>query len=345
MRTCGHRFHFTPIWLAGLCLAACVAQPTASAPAEVTRLVEVTAPPRVIRIAYSSEADFGDLPSLMALDLLAAQGYAVLPINFAEVAIAVEALSQGDADIGMGNMNSYWTAMGQGAQVVTVMEQVANLWQIFASVDVQECANLDGSRFAVSSEATANARMADVYIAQNCPETERQIVLIQGSQNRAAALLAGEIDATTIELADAIELGLSAPGRFHTLSNFGQDLPGLKGSGVHVNRDFAAQHPEAVRDYLAAVLTIHRQVRQDHDLLIAEATRRLDIEADALPAITEAYFAINAWDVNGGLTEADVKFTLDFFTDIGDLDAGLTVSDVADLSYVTAALDESGRQE
>lgn len=331
------------IWLAGVCLAACTAGPTAP-PVEVTRIVEVTAPPRTLRIAFASEPDFGDLPSLMALSLLAEQGYAVLPTNFAAASIAVEALARGDDDVGLGGMRNYWAAVNQGAGLITVAEQVANIWLVYASPDVAECADLDGKRLAISGENSLSAAMTRVYIQEKCPGAEPQIVLIQGSSNRAAALLSGEVDATPVELADAIALEQEAPGQFHVLTNFGHDLPDLKVTGIQFNREFAAQHPEAVEDYLAAVLTVHRQIQQDHDLLAAEASKRLALDPDIVPDIAEAYFAINAWDANGGLTEADVQYTLKFFTESGDLEPGLTVSDVADLSYLDSALAKIGRQ-
>jgi NitT/TauT family transport system substrate-binding protein len=225
------------------------------------------------------------------------------------------------------------------------MEQVANLWQIYAVGDVQECADLHGRRFAVSNENAVNAKMTDVFIAADCPGTQPQIVIIQGSSNRAAALLAGEIDATPIELADAIQLAHDAPGQFHTLTNFGQELPRLTTSAVFVNREFAAANPQAVRDYIKALLTVHRQLAQDHELVSAEAGRRLGIDPEILPEVTEAYFDINAWDVNGGLAEADLEYTLEFFTATGDLQADLAVDEVADLSYLEAVLAEIGHEQ
>jgi NitT/TauT family transport system substrate-binding protein len=186
--------------------------------------------------------------------------------------------------------------------------------------------------------------MTNAYIAEQCPGTEPQIVLIQGSQNRAAALLAGEIDATPVELADAIQLAHEAPGQLHTLTNFRSDLPDLRTTGIHFNRDFAATHPEVVRDYLRALLTVHRQLNADHAVLAAEAARRLDLDPETLDAITEAYFEINAWDSNGGLTETNAQYTLRFFQSTGDLDAALTLANVADLSFLEAVLGEIGRE-
>lgn len=328
-------------WLAAASLlAACGPAAPATDAIEVT----ATVPAIELRVAFPTEADFGDLPALMALELLAGEGYVVRTTHYAEAEFAVAALASGEADVGHGANSTHWAAVGQGAQIVTVMEQAANGWQIYAVLDIQTCAGLDGRRFAISGEGSVSAAMSDVYIQENCPEIERQIVLIQGSSNRAAALLAGEIDATPLELADVVELSFRSPGQFHTLTSLAQDLPGLTTTGVHFNREFAEANPQAVQDYLRALLTVHRQINLDHEQIASEAARRLDFDPEILQAIVEAYFAINAWDPNGGLTQDAVDYTVAFFAESGELDPGLTAGDVADLSYLDEVLAEMGRQ-
>jgi ABC-type nitrate/sulfonate/bicarbonate transport system substrate-binding protein len=147
-----------------------------------------------------------------------------------------------------------------------------------------------------------------------------------------------------VELADAIQIELAAPGQYHLLTNFAKDVPKLKTTAVYVNGDFAAQHPEVVKDYIKAILTVHRQIKENPDLLIEEASKWLAIDPAVLPMIVEAYFAVNAWDVNGGLDEEAVQYSLDFFTGAGTLEPGLTVEKVADLSFLNAVLDEIGRK-
>ena len=113
---------------------------------------------------------------------------------------------------------------------------------------------------------------------------------------------------------------------------------------MYVNGDFAKEHPEVVRDYIKAVLTVHRQISENHALLVEEATKWLAIDPAALPLIAEAYFQLNAWDVNGGLDEEAIEYSINFFVEGGSLEAGLTVDNVADLSFLNAVLDEIGRK-
>ncbi|MFQ5855417.1 MAG: ABC transporter substrate-binding protein [Anaerolineae bacterium] len=325
-------------------LAACVAPTPEVREVEVIREVEVPVERPHIRVAYPSIVDMEDIPSVMAHQLLVEQGYAVTPTFYAQSELAVEALARGDADFGNGADRTFWAAISKGANIVTIMEQAANGWAIFAIPDIQTCEDLGGRRFAQHSEGAVSKAMSDAYILENCPGTEPEILIIPGSENRAAALLAGEIDASPVELADAVQIELQRPGEFHVLANFAVDVPKLKTTALYVNGDFAAEHPEAVKDYIRALLTVHRQIVKDPDSLIAEASKWLAIDPEVLPKVVEAQFAANSWDVNGGLDEDSIQFSIDFFTNAGRLDPGLTVDDVADLSYLNEVLDEIGRQ-
>jgi NitT/TauT family transport system substrate-binding protein len=211
--------------------------------------------------------------------------------------------------------------------------------------EIRTCADLDGRRLAQHSEASVSKAMSDAYIAETCPSTKPQVLIIPNSRNRAAALLAGEIDATPLKLADFMQLEREAPGRFHTLTNFSEDLPDLKIIGLYVNRKFAEEHPAAVKDLVRALLTVHRQIKEDPEILIEAEGRYIEsYSPDLLPQITQAHLDINSWDANGGMTEDGVEYSLQFFVNAGKLEPGLTVADVAELSFLEEVLEEMGRE-
>jgi ABC-type nitrate/sulfonate/bicarbonate transport system substrate-binding protein len=306
--------------------------------------VEEVTPNVEIRAAYTAGLDLTDVPSLMAFDLLAAQGYLVRTTSFAQSELAVEALARGDSDFGFGSSRTYWAAVGTGANIVSIMERSANDFLIVTIPEIQTCAHLDGRRFAQHSEGAVSKAMSDAYIQKNCPGIEPEILLIPEGENRAAALLVGEIDATPLKLADYLQVERRAPDQYRALANLAADLPSLKTGLVNVNRDFAVAHPEAVKDYIRALLTIHRQIKRAPDLLVAEAATRLAIDPEVLPQFVAAHCELDIWDVNGGLDEQSVEYSLEFFTTAGKLDAGLTADDVADLVYLNQVLDEIGRE-
>lgn len=303
---------------------------------------ELTGPLRV-RVVFTTVADFGDLPVLMAHEFLSQQGYAIQTTFFAQAEFAAAALARGDADVGIGSIRTHWAAIGKGAEIVTIAEQQANPWMLYAIPEVRTCSDLDGKRFAISGEGSTSASMSSAYVSKNCPGIQRHILLIQGSANRAAALLAGEVDATPLELADFIRLQRLAPGRFHALASYAAEFPKLKTTGIHVNTKFAANHPEFIRKYLYTVLNVERRIYLHHELLERAASKYLEIEPELIHEITAAYFSHNIWNVNGGLTKDDVDYSLRFLKATGDLNPELNESTVADLSFLNSVFTKIGR--
>lgn len=297
-----------------------------------------TAPPGRIRVAYSSTADMGDLPSLMAHGLLAEAGYEVRATFFARAQLAAEAVARGGAEVALGSTRTYWAAVARGADLVTVMEQMGNGWSLLAAPEITGCRGLHGKRLAISSEGSVSAALVLAYVRTRCPGTEPRIVIIPGSEHRAAALLAGRVDAAPVELADSTRLELRAPGRVRTLVDFARELPDLKTTGIHVNRAWARRHPRAVEDYIRSVLRVHRAIAADPRPLIEESQRRLRIE----PAVVRAHLRAGAWSGNGGLTIDEVASSLAFFAGAGALPPGLHADRVADLSYLGRVLAELG---
>ncbi len=296
-----------------------------------------------ISIAYPSIADFQDLPSLMALDRLTEAGYTIVPTFFAQPELAVEALASGQADFGFGSSRTFWAGIQQGGSFTTIMEQSSNGWSIVGLTEIVDCDDIDGRRLAFHSEGSVAKAMTDAFIRQNCPEITPEVLIIPGSENRAAAMLAGQIDVTPLEPADVVQLLQKAPDRFHVVVDFAASLPDLMTSGVYVNLDYAAEHPHAVEDLLTALLSTHRRLAADPNVLIGETTTRLGIDAASVPAILEAHLRIDSWDVNGGLTREAVEYSLEFYVQNGSLEPGLTADDVADLAYLTTVLQAMGR--
>jgi NitT/TauT family transport system substrate-binding protein len=297
-----------------------------------------------LRVAFPGIPDFGDVPSLMAFELLRQEGYTVVPTFYSSTDLAVAALAQKNADLGIGSTRTNWVAIGKGAKIKTIMGGAINGWAILAIPEVKTCADLANRTVAVSGETSFSKLLTDIYLRDYCPGTVPQFLTIGGSENRRAALLIGRIEASPVDLADYITIQTQAPGQFITLMKFSESYPKLKTSGVQVNLEFAGTHPEAIQDYTRAILTAHRAIQQNPQLLQDAAVKELNLGPDQTAAIAKAYLDLDAWDVNGGMTIESVQYTLDFYARLGDLPAGLDATSVADLSYLNSVLNKIGRK-
>ena len=82
--------------------------------------------PTIIRVGYSGEADFSDLPSLLAQTRLRAQGVQIESTFFSGTSVAVAEVSRGTIDIINGSIIGAWMAISRGAAVRTIMDHTAD---------------------------------------------------------------------------------------------------------------------------------------------------------------------------------------------------------------------------
>lgn len=297
-----------------------------------------------IKLAFSSSPGYTDLPMLLALERLGAQGYGTESVNFHASEIAIESVAKGDTPLGGGSSYPALQAMQKNADLKFIGERNANEWVILSTPDIKKCSDLEGKRLAVHSEAAVSTAMVRIWLKENCPQTKPNIIIISGSDNRANALLAGQIDATPLELANVIDVENKAPGKYGRLADFASGLPNLSTSSMYVNGSFLTKNRAAMVDYVAEQIKVHREAAQNPQILKDAIQKYIPELAKNADIIIKGYAAINGFDVNGGLTAQRVKYTIDFFVNADQLKPGLSTEGTSDLSILNDALARVGRQ-
>lgn len=292
---------------------------------------------RQIKVGYAGEADFIDLPSLIAHDRLRARGYTIETTFFSASDVAIEAVANGSVDVVHGSMSAAWLAISRGAAIKTVMDHVGDPYRLVTVPEISTCAQLIGRRLALQGGSGVSALLVRAFIEEECKEAKPEELLITESSNRVAALMAGGVDATALELNGLLFLEKQAPGRFKVLSDFSRRWPDIKTTGVHASTAFAKAHPEALRAYLDAILTAAADVEADPSLLVSAANTHMG-RADDWDEAARAYLEAKLWPERGGFTRDDVEKTLAFFKRYSSLDPRLSVDAVSDLTHLEAAL-------
>lgn len=288
--------------------------------------------------------DVRDVPLLMALEDLERQGYQVEKTYLASGTLIADALGRGDADIGLVNNQAMWIAATKGVAVRTVIGFTEPTTVIAAKARIGECRQLDGKRFGWPSTRGLAPALVEVYMKEHCGGAKPDFLVIAESAGRAAALLSGEVDAITAPGEEFLKIQMEAPGKFREVMSYAKAFPTIYVEGLHVRRQWAAENPDGVKDFVRALLKSQRRVAADPELLIAESVRRLSLGRTTAKTIAEAYLKDRIWDANGGLTDRRVQDTLAFLGKVGALRPGVQVEDVADLSHLNAVLEEIGRQ-
>ncbi len=297
-----------------------------------------------IRYGDLTNIDVRDVPTLIALDDLKAQGYTVEISYLAESPLLVDGLSRGDLDIAALNNQTMWTGISKGVDARTIAESIGPTAVVVAKQELKTCADLDGKNLGVPTATTLTTKLVNLYMQQNCPNAKPQIVVVGANDARNAGLENGQLDAALVQSEALLKLERDMPGKFHTLISLPQEFPQVKIDGFQARSKWAQENPEIVKDFLRALLKANRQVNENPELAVQEAVKRVKLDAPTAKQIYESYKALDVWNANGGITKEEIQSTIDFLTKQNNLPTGLTVDRVSDLSYLNAVLDEMGRK-
>ena len=286
------------------------------------------------------EPDIAAVPILEAVEQLAAEGYQVETVEVAEPELAIEGLARREFEISGETISAALIAIQADAPITIIGDVVGNAWVLYGREGFAECADLDGNRIGIFSEGAVATAMVRQWINENCPDISVDYLVIGGSDVRYQALVAGEIDATALDVGEGLLLE-EEEGEFNLLADFSKDLPDLRPSAIYANSDFVAESPEAVQLYLEAVLEQHAQINEDPANLADLAVEHLGGELADWQLVAEAYVNNGLFDA-AALTEENLAYTIKFFEDAGVIEPGLAPGDVANLDLVQAAKESVG---
>jgi ABC-type nitrate/sulfonate/bicarbonate transport system substrate-binding protein len=325
-------------------LAAAVIACSAAAPAATPVPAATPHKSGTIRFSDTGPEMVKDLPWRMALDALKEQGYTIEVTQFASSSLVPAALVSGDIDVASINTNLTWTAVAKGAEIRTVVGKIGPSFYLVTESEINACQELDGKRLGFSTRQAVGYVMFQQTLDKECPGTTPQILLVGNTTSRLAALQKGEIDGAYLEAEDWMELDRQSAGKYHILMDFPREYPGFPLSAFSVRTEWAEQHQEMVDDFIRALLDQTRRIVSDPSLLSTQISTRFAIDPGEAQELAEAYLGLGIWDVNGGLTPENLRQSLDFLTTNGSVPQGLSVSEIADLSYLDSVLDQIGRR-
>jgi ABC-type nitrate/sulfonate/bicarbonate transport system substrate-binding protein len=297
-----------------------------------------------IRVSMNGAPNAKDIPRLMAIDSLKEQGYDVEVTTFAQSALVPVAMQRGDIDIGDVTTNLAWTAIAKGTDIRSVVGEANMTFQLVTKQNIQSCQDLGSRTLAFSTRQAVGFVMFQDYVNRSCPGTSPQILLIADSSNRMASLESGKVDGAYLEIEDWLRLEREAPGKYRDAVDFGKEFPNVEYSTFTVRKGWAQQNPEVVKDYIRALLSAYRRLVGHPDEMQNELEKYIPADSAVAQEWANTFASSSVWDVNGALTEQNIQSTIDYLASKGSLPTGVKGSDVADLSYLNAVLDEIGRQ-
>jgi NitT/TauT family transport system substrate-binding protein len=280
-----------------------------------------------------------------AADDMKAAGYNVETPVMTSAELSVEGVANGKFAFGTSGNSTALVAIEAGGDLQLFIDNIANEWSLYATNDINACADLSGQPVGIFSEGGVSTAMVRNYFATECPDAKPEYLVLGDSQTRAAALVAGQIKATPVELSDALNLEATSTDKVHRLASFAESLPDLKTTSFYGNTTFMKANPETTRAFTKALLEVYRRIDGDPGYL-KELTLKYypEVGKDTLDAAVKEYADGHYFPVNGGLTDDNLAYSIKFFQDAGVLKSAISPTDAADLSYMNAVLDEIGRK-
>jgi ABC-type nitrate/sulfonate/bicarbonate transport system substrate-binding protein len=258
----------------------------------------------------------GYLPTAIAIDRLNEMGYEIEAVELGGNSNQLLAAATRDIDITA--IAQIMDAIDQGLDSQFFQAANTNEFVMVARAGYDTCAALDGRPVGISSVSSFDGQLAIQWFANACPRAEPRMMLVEGSENRLAGLLAGQIDASPIDLQDWTLLDLERPGDFMVVEDLTESMPILR-VAFAAPKSFIADNEQLIEDWIRVHLQVYREIYEDPQILVDAGIELLrQIDPAALPAIVDSFVEAAVWPVEGNLTDESVQATIDFFNNDGE---------------------------
>lgn len=232
---------------------------TSTAPSSSKTSIDTTS----VSVAFPDAPDMGNLPAVVAIDKMKAEGYHIKTTILSGIPSVVAALSSNNVQMAVVTDTGLLKAIAKGDPFQVFGELYTNEDALVTSSSIATPAQLDGKTIGLASKATLSYSLLAEYEATQ-HLTNVNIVYVGNSSVRVNALLAGKIDGSVLELDDVAKAIRGAEAtKFHVLEYFPSAFPNLMGNVFTADKSFLAKNPSIATAFLAAYKSTINSVYAD----------------------------------------------------------------------------------
>ena len=256
----------------------------------------------------------------------------------------IQALVAGQTDIAPHGADELVLGVAEGAEATAIGAPQGRLnYVMVTSTDNPDIASLEGKSIGTSGPGGFDALLSRFALldAGLDPETDANFVQIGGSPDRAAALLAGSVDAVTVFSDDWINLDLQTDG-LHIVARATDLVAGIPGSLYMGLSEYWADNPDVAFAVACANLEVNKWIQDNRDAFIEYTLE--NVEGIERAAVEETYdFAMEvdmfSTDPEGVLTTAGINDLMDAMLETGDISSPVEMDAHVDTSHLQQAAD------
>jgi ABC-type nitrate/sulfonate/bicarbonate transport system substrate-binding protein len=272
-----------------------------------------------IRVGYASDLDPNDIADQIGLEAAGAE-----VVELTEDSAVIAGLIRGDLDVGNIGLTEAIKASQTGVPIkIFYVSQKAFEFVMVSQPEITSFDQLAGKKVAYHSPGSGTEILQRVLVRQHDPSLEKEIdwVVLPESPNRAAAMLAGEIDATSLEFADV--LTLQEEGDYNILG-YWTDIEGDSANAISTvwvaSEEFYTDNQDRLGELATNLQDGYDAFYEDRDAWIELGSSLIDVDQERLEQSYDFYKKTEMYPVSGEspLTPELWKTLDEFFIQIGE---------------------------
>lgn len=281
-----------------------------------------------------------EMPAYYMWDLLESWGAEVDRIELTSTT-GVQALLANQADIAGQGTDELILGAAEGADLVAFGSTKDKMdYVMLASTEIASPADLAGRTIGMSGPAGFDTLLARATVLQNGMSLDDvNFVQIGGSGERAAALLAGQVDAVVVFIPDWNELKLRTDD-VHSLVYMADIMPGAAASVLFAKREFLEQNPDTALAVACANLEAFEWFAGDKQRFIEYTLANAPgTTEEALDPTYDELIEVDMYPLNpDDLLRLDgVQLVADAMLENGDIMNAVDASQIVDRSFIEEA--------
>lgn len=253
----------------------------------------------------------------------------------------VQALIAGQTDLAGGGTDELILGAAAGADIVAIASTQDKMdYVLVAQNDIESIADLAGASIGMSGPAGYDTLLSRLAVRREGLDlTDVNFVQIGGSGDRAAALLAGRVDAATIFLSDWFELERRTED-VHALAFMNELVDSSTKSSINTTKTFAAENPEIMFALACANLEAYKWFHDDKDGFIEYTLENVEGSTEeATSALYDMLIDIEMYplDVDELLEPEGVQEVADIMLESEEITTEVSGADLVDRSFLEEA--------
>lgn len=286
-----------------------------------------------LRIGHEAPLAVTYLPMVLTVEGMTAEGYDVELVPFETPDAMTQALAGGSIDVASASTGTAMAGIDAGLEAQVFMGLGLNIYPMVARTSIEGCAGFEGQRVGIHSYEGTTGSLTTKFFEEQCPSVQPNIKVVPGSENRLAAMLANQLDATAMDIPTAQQLLLEHPEQFHIIDEFGEVQ--IAASSFFATEQYLNSASETLSAFVSTYAQVLEEGRSDPSELIAKGTERIpELNPQVLENTVNTFIEDDLWQPAKALEDDLMTTTIEVFGNAEPYENISGPDDVVNRTYV-----------